>query len=296
MNLKLLMGRHKVQDAKISEKDYSQSKKGIAYKVFKVMEGKLYPPMVKNPDGGDTPMGVWLEAESGEFIEIEGVKKVIQSKTNKQNLLERLANLDNLNEIDRKDEIKKIKQLCLAYRPGWHLGEVPRGKQFDRKFSWKVVDEPSDSSLIMGNVKTYKTFINSYVCKANIGLVFYVQDIDAYLQVVNDNAPYFPYNFVWAECDYIADIDYQDEAMSYGYNKNGKFEHSKAGLPKVPENGSYRYRTNPKVDTVEWVITGAIRVNRLLGDDEVYELLGGNMPERQGGNLTLAEMGLKEVL
>lgn len=293
MNLKKLMSRRRVQDVKLSEKDYSQSKTGIAYKVFKVIDGKLYPPMVKNPDGTDTPMGVWLEAESGEFIEIEGVKRVLQRKNNKENILERIANLDNLSPEERKKEVKKIKNATLAYRAGWHLGEEPRGKQFDRKFGWEVIDEPTDLSVVEKSVKTYSTFINTYAKKKNIGLIFYVQDIDAYIQVVNDNAPYFPYDFIWAECEYIADIDYQDEAMSYGYNKNGKFQHSKAGLPRVPENGSYRYRTNPKIDTVEWVITGAIKVNRLLDDFEVNKILGGNAPERQGGNLTLEEMGLR---
>ena len=33
---------------------------GIAYKVFFVKDGKLYPPMVANPGAADTPMGVWL--------------------------------------------------------------------------------------------------------------------------------------------------------------------------------------------------------------------------------------------
>jgi hypothetical protein len=42
-------------------------KTGKAYKVFRVKNGKLYPPMVANAGGKDTPVGVWLEAEEGEF-------------------------------------------------------------------------------------------------------------------------------------------------------------------------------------------------------------------------------------
>ena len=39
---------------------------GIGYKVFyRGKDGKLYPPMVANPDGKDTPVGVWLDADEG---------------------------------------------------------------------------------------------------------------------------------------------------------------------------------------------------------------------------------------
>lgn len=297
MNLKLLISRRRVQDVKLSEKDYNQSKTGKAYKVFKVIDGKLYPPMVENPDGSDTPIGVWLEAESGEFVELDGVKRVLQRGANKEKLLQRIANLDNLEGEERKKEFKRIKGRTLAYRAGWHLGDEPRAAQFDREFSWEVIDEPTDLSVVSKKIGTYKTFTNTYATLDNLGKIFYVQDIDAYIQIVNDKEPYFPYDFVWAECDYVADIDYQEEAMSYGYSVNKKgvktFRHALAGLPKVPEGGFYRYRTNPKPETVAWVITGAIKVNKLLSDSEINKLLGGNAPERQGGNLTLEEMGLK---
>ena len=47
--------------------DYNPKITGKAYKVFKVKNGKLYPPMVANPGGADTPIGVWLTADEGEF-------------------------------------------------------------------------------------------------------------------------------------------------------------------------------------------------------------------------------------
>lgn len=40
-------------------------KKGIGYKVFYQKDGKLYPPMVANPGGEDTPVGVCLDADEG---------------------------------------------------------------------------------------------------------------------------------------------------------------------------------------------------------------------------------------
>jgi hypothetical protein len=64
--------------------------------------------------------------------------------------------------------------------------------------------------------------------------------------------------------------------MSYGYTENGKFRHSYAGLPKIPKNGSYRYRTNPNPETVPWVIAGAMRIKRVLSFEEVDEILRSN--------------------
>lgn len=261
---------------KISETDYSESAKGVAYKVFRIKDGKLYPPMVANPGGEDTPLGVWLDAEEGEF--------------------------SGLSKTGRK-QVKSIGSGELAYRPGWHLGDEPRAKQFDRSFSWTVVD-PVDESQISKVVSKYTTFINSYAKTSNIGKIFYVEDIDKYVQVVNDNAPYFPYDFIWAECEYVMDINYQDEADEQGYMrtkpdgsvyKSDKYQHSLAGLPKLPKNGYYKYRTNPNPDTVPWVITGAIKVIKLLDDFDVEDILGGNAPERQGGNKTLAELGLTQI-
>ena len=88
-----------------------------------------------------------------------------------------------------------------------------------------------------------------------------------------DGKKIWPKELVWAEVEYSNDIDYQDQAMSYGYTDNGKFRHSYAGLPRIPKNGSYRYRTNPNPETVPWIISGAMKVNRILTFDEVDEML-----------------------
>lgn len=278
---------------KISDKDYSQSVTGKAYKVFTVKNGKLYPPMVANRGGSATPIGVWLDAESGDFVELDGVKRVVQSGVKGDTLRKRIANLDNLSPEDRRAEIKKIKNSTLAYRPGWHLGDVPRGPQFDRSATWEIIDELPDGEESSGNVTNESTLAKK-ATKTNIGKYYYVKSLDAYAYIFSDGV-YLPYDFVWAECDYVADIDYQDEAMSYGYRNGKKFQHSLAGLPRVPEGGSYKYRTNPRPDTVPWVITGAMKVTKLLDDFDVERICAKNgvkAPERQGGNKTLEELGL----
>ena len=227
--------RRSVKEAR-SPQGYEPTKKGTAYKVFRVENGKLYPPMVTNHNNEDTPIGVWLDAEEGEFAGV--------SKTG-------------------RPQVKATKNRTLAYRPGWHLGDVPRATQFDR--------------------------------------------------LNKDTGEYeFPKDFVWAECEYAMDVDYQPESDEQGHmrtkvDKDGnvttyrsdKYQHSLAGLPKLPTNGYYKYRTNPNPNTVPWVITGQMKVNRLLDDFEVNRILerNGIAPiHRQGGDKTLKELGLNESL
>ena len=196
---------------------------GIGYKVFVLKNGELYPPMVANPNGEATPVGVWLDADAAP---IAG-----QSKTGR-------------NQVKAGGKGTQGGSGKLAYRPGWHLGVIPYALQFNR------IDENGDKTL-------------------------------------------FPANFVWAEVEYANDVDYQEEAMSYGYNKNGKFQHSYAGLPRIPENGAYTYRTNPNPETDPWIITGAMRVKRLLTPSEVDEMVkaAGREPQRRQENaITDAEI------
>ena len=192
---------------------------GIGYKVFVLKNGELFPPMVANPNGDATPVGVWLDADAAP---IAG-----QSKTGRT-------------QVKAGGKGTQGGSGKLAYRPGWHLGEIPYALQFNRN------DENGERTL-------------------------------------------FPANFVWAEVEYANDVDYQEEAMSYGYNQNGKFQHSYAGLPRVPENGAYKYRTNPNPETDPWIITGAMRVKRLLTPTEVDEIVkaAGREPQRrQEGAIT----------
>lgn len=199
------------------------TKTGIGYKVFVLKNGMLYPPMVANPNGDATPVGVWLDADAAP---VAGT-----SKTGRM-------------QVKAGGKGTQGGSGKLAYRPGWHLGVIPYALQFNRK------GESGEKEL-------------------------------------------FPANFVWAEVEYADDIDYQEEAMSYGYNKNGKFQHSYAGLPRLPINGAYKYRTNPNPETDPWIITGAMKVKRLLTPSEVDEMViaAGREPQkRQDGAITDEEI------
>ena len=187
-------------------------KKGIGYKVFVLKDGKLYPPMVANPDGAATPVGVWLDADAAP---IAG-----ESKTGRP-------------QVKQGGKGTQGGSGKLAYRPGWHLGVVPYAIQFNRKDS-------------------------------------------------EGNKTLFPKNFVFAEVEYAADVDYQEEARQEGINPSGKYQHSLAGLKHLPTDGYYMYRTNPNPETDPWVITGAMKVNRILTRAEQAELVknAGREPQQ----------------
>lgn len=193
-------------------------KKGIGYKVFVLKDGKLYPPMVANPDGAATPVGVWLDADAAP---IAG-----ESKTGRP-------------QVKQGGKGTQGGSGKLAYRPGWHLGVVPYAIQFNRK------DAEGNKTL-------------------------------------------FPKNFVFAEVEYAADVDYQEEARQEGINPSGKYQHSLAGLKHLPTDGYYMYRTNPNPETDPWVITGAMKVNRILTRAEQAELVknAGREPQQiQDGDI-----------
>ena len=92
----------------------------------------------------------------------------------------------------------------------------------------------------------------------------------------------FPENFVWAEVEYAMDENYQDEAYQEGINSKGNYQHSLAGLKRLPENGYYKYRTNPNPETDAWIITGSMKVNKILTKDEVDAIVtkAGREPQK----------------
>jgi len=292
--------KHYIKSAIATNPDhYDKSIRGTAYKVFTIENGELFPPKVLNLGKVPTPVGVWLEAEVGEFVEVRGVKRIIERGSKRETIQKKIDMLDTLSPSKQRELIKQINRATLAYRPGWHLGDSPRASQFDKKIGWDFV-EPTNSTYISGHVRMYSTFRNNYVKAVNDGNVYYIEDIKAYAQVIE--APYFPFNFIWAKCEYVMNINYQDEADEQGYMRQDEYgrsyrsdayQHNLAGLKHLPKDGYYRYRTNPDPDTVPWVISGAIKVLDLLDDYEVNDILlqdGISPIQRQGGNLTLDEI------
>ena len=295
---------------------YDNSITGIAYKVFRVKDGKLYPPMVANPGGADTPVGVWLDADEGEFAGLSktGRPKVKQAKSKE----------------------------TLAYRPGWHLGDTPRASQFDRKnkktgefefpedFIWAKclyvmnVNYQEDAHQAgLGN-RNLSYSVLPDTASSSDGEIYHIlqfkwgKDKDGtprfFNVTFNDNLDLhidgYPFEHLmsdYANSDYVRKEIYNyflsdNESVITDIIRSGKskgrasvkvFNHTYGDIKHIPTDGYYRYRTNPKPDTVPWVITGAMKVLELLGDDEVNAILQkeGIPPiHRQGGDLTVDEI------
>lgn len=210
-----------------------------AYKVFVVFKnrpGELYPPMVASPNGSFTPVGVWLDADTG------------TPARNKDGSLEMTKSTGRLRVQQGGKGTNKSKSGSLAWRPGWHLGEWPDAIQF-------AVKNPETGE----------------------------RDL-------------MPENFVFAKCEIAADEDYQLEALEYGVSKKGSFNRTQAGLPYIPYDGYYKYRTNADPDTAPWYITGSMRVVEILDDDMARKECAkhGVVPmTRRGGDIDLSKYGLK---
>lgn len=191
------------RDITYSEGEFAEPKKiGLAYKVFFLgKDGKLYPPVIPNKDGVPTDEGKWLAATCPEIIGY--THKGHRPKVMSGGKGTRGRSLG-----------------ALAFRPGWHMSEVPYAEQF-------------------------------------------------MLRTTYGGRKIWPKELVWAVCEYSNDVDYQKDADSYGYTSGGKFRHSYAGLPRIPKNGSYRYRTNPNPNSATWIISGAMRVKHVMSFDEV---------------------------
>lgn len=76
---------------------------------------------------------------------------------------------------------------------------------------------------------------------------------------------------VWCECEFSDEVCYQHEADSRGMRANGTINKVAAMLKIIPENGYYRYKTNPRM-LGEWIIAGKIKVNRVLNDEEIADI------------------------
>ena len=279
------------------------------YKAFYAMDGKLYPPMVANLTDQekksvrgaasgtmrsiDTPVGVWLRADVGTLgryrndateydvmfrklwsgtskpvvelkkrfkqLGIDGSKNRELAMRELEKVVPKLAQASKTKIVEKKGDLVRnsagrlsVENAkggdTLAFRPGWHLGEWPDAKQFNK-----------DSKLGKKSV--------------------------------------MPDGLVFAKCMIAGAVDYQLDAMSYGVKENGKYDRTQAGLPTVPDNGYYKYRTNPDPKTAPWYITGAMKVVEILDDDDCARICAEYGvtadPRESFRKIDLAKYGLK---
>jgi hypothetical protein len=193
-----------------------------AYKLFRVHKkhpGKLFPLFVN----ADKPveMDKWQQAEIGEMA-----GKKVKSKIGP-----------------------------LAFRPGWHAGDLPIATHIGEKDEEQKMEQARIRELRNKAVKKHgdKKLANQ-----------------TYPYPEWTNAPRLRNpNHVWAEVDMPNDVNWQKEAEKRGMNAQGKLIAKNAHITdQIPHGGHYRYKTNSNMKG-NWLIGGGMKVNRILSDDEV---------------------------
>lgn len=200
-----------------------------AYKLFRVdkkQPGKLFPLFVD----ANTPveMDKWITAKEGE-----------RSTSNTKKVKSKIGDL--------------------AYRPGWHAGDLPIATHIGDKDeeqkaeARRIRDLRAAYAAMLGNTKAAKALARKE---------------HPYPSWVNAPRLRNP-NHIWAEVEMPNDVDWQSEATKRGYNDQGKLIASQAHITdQLPLGGHYRYKTNSNM-LGNWLIGGSMKVNRILPDEEV---------------------------
>ncbi|MDD6127584.1 MAG: transglycosylase SLT domain-containing protein [Veillonellaceae bacterium] len=107
-------------------------------------------------------------------------------------------------------------------------------------------------------------------------------------------------NQVVFECELAADKNYTQEARSQekAKTKAGKLNLKNADLQYMPENGFYFYATNPLTQSHPelgaWAISGSLKINRALSQEECDRILEKNGMKPQAweqGKMNLQDLG-----
>lgn len=111
LNKKKIEKAEKKIDEDLKLSTVTPKKTAIGYKAFYLKDGKLYPPMVRNPDGKETPMGLWLKASTPKsipYIDAPGTR------------------------IECGGEGTYCNKTYIPFRPGFHIEQIPYEKQFEK--------------------------------------------------------------------------------------------------------------------------------------------------------------------
>lgn len=248
---------------------------------------KVYKVFTVAPDGSPTalfvssttklPMNVWLDAVDTYHFKADNGKEYVPSTQNpytkggKTGASVTIPNEQVRSELVERGYLNKdskaAKITALAYRPGWHAGDLPffpqGGKQGNPRFTNS------------GNVN--KAF------NPDIQETAY-ENIHRYNQVV-------------FECEMAADTNYTEIAQNQekAKTKSGSVNQRNADLQYMPTDGFYYYTTNPTIsEKGKWAISGSLKINRALTQQECDDILSKNgfkPQEWEGGTLDLEKLG-----
>jgi hypothetical protein len=214
-----------------------------AFKAFRMIDGELYPMFVGAKD--PLPQGVWLDATEGgyRFNDVKG-RTYVPALTGDSRVIDP-KDMDLRKELLKRGLIQTLDQKTVkgvAYRPGWHAGNIPIFPQSGSAVWYKgkkVIDEVPDDYL-------YPNIHNA--------------------------------NTVMVEVELDADYDYKNEYLTTAKRtKKGAVNHKESGLRYVPKGGYYEYATNPlfekRPELGNWYISGSMKINRVLSQKEVNDYL-----------------------
>ena len=244
------------------------------YKTFFVdNEGNPSALFVEGTDR--LPVGVWLDAKDAYHFQADNGKMYTPSRKNPNSdgSGKTGASVKIPNDQVRQELIDQgflppgstAKDVtALAYRPGWHAGDLPffpqGGKQGNPEFN--------ESGKPNKRYDPSKPTTN-------------YQNIHRWNQVV-------------FECEMAADIDYtKSTSIKSGPNK-GKIKYT--DMQEMPTDGYYKFATNPMTNSNSlgnWYISGSLKINRALTQKECDDILAKNgfkPQEWEGGKLDLGKL------
>lgn len=83
---------------------------------------------------------------------------------------------------------------------------------------------------------------------------------------------------VWCEVEMSDQINYTPQVLVT--KKNGEVNYPKSYMKELPTHGYYEYKTNP-LAACRWFIADAIKVNKILTNEEVADICRANGLEPQ---------------
>jgi hypothetical protein len=207
-----------------------------AYKLFRIdpeQPGKLFPLYVDSKT--PVPMREWVAATDGgySFVADNG-KRYAPAKTGVSRPVSRKV----AKELYKRGYVKSpdAKSItAVAYRPGWHSGDLPSSQHI--------------GGISVNSVGRKKDFRQN-------------DQVWAEIEVADDRS------------DYWQDLANSRASTVKSGPRKGMLNLGEAHLTnegEIPRGGYYRYKTNPEMEG-NWLISGEIKINRVLSDAEVKKL------------------------
>lgn len=248
-----------------------------AYKLFRVEQnrpGEIFPLFVGAEDS--VPIGKWIAAEDNESVMALGHwtgkgkdKKFVEDK--KRRVKSKIGESWLLDPSQFK-EWKQGKTYAVGSRVQYngHVYTVSKKSNF-------VSNVPPDvkgSGWRQADTMTTMAYRPGW----HSGDAPYLEHIGKKPEGAK-KVTHYSDNHIWAEVEVPDDIDYQPEANKRGMDANGRIREKFADLDYIPTGGNYDYKTNSNM-LGKWVISGAVRVTRILSDAETRQMLATQFADR----------------